>query len=286
MNTLFLTLLVAGLAGGIDQNVVSTAWLEQNLDDPSVVIVEIGKSATIDNPRIPGARFVAIESIVKGDGWPPDELLSVEEMDRAFEEAGVGDEGRIILYSMTPLYTTRAWFTLDYLGHGHRAAILDGGLNRWMAEKRPVTDKRPHHLAKTFTPNPDPARLIAHANVRSAGSGAILLDARSEREFNGFVRGRSVVRRGHIPGALNAPWQMNLTGKGEFRSAAELRDAYEKLVGKTDDRVIVYCRTGMEATMPYFVLRSMGYNVVLFDGSYAEWARDKSVPVAKLSAKP
>lgn len=286
MNMLLLTILAAGAIGGLDQNVVTPSWLEQHLDDPSVIVVEIGSSPAANHPHIPGARWVPIESIVQREGWPPDELPPLDRLRDAFENAGVGDDGRIILYSANPLWTTRAWFTLDYLGHGDRAAILDGGFQRWQREKRPIAQERIPRLAKTFTPHPDPTRLVSLAEVRDAASkGAMLIDARPAQEFHGFRRGANVARRGHIPGAECEPWQSNLAAGGSLLSADALRAKYGALIAKDAGRIIVYCRTGMEASMPYFILRSLGYDVALHDGSYTEWARDKSLPVAKLSGR-
>jgi hypothetical protein len=94
MSVFLIALLTAGVIGGLDHNIVTPARLEQNLDDPYVVVVEIGSQAIGDHPHIPGARFVAIESIVKREGWPPDELPPVEDLRRAFQNAGVGEARR------------------------------------------------------------------------------------------------------------------------------------------------------------------------------------------------
>ena len=299
MNVLLVTLLAAGLVGPLDQTVVSPAWLEQNLDDPNVIVVEVGSSPqsarnTVSiaswphgrDPHIPGARFIPIESIVIRNGWPPDELPPVDQLRKVLEAAGVGDEGRIVLYSADPLWATRAWFTLDYLGHGDRTAILDGGFARWRSEKRPVATQRLEPVAATFTPAVDSARVVSHSEMRAAyeSGDAVLIDARRGEQFIGSTPGRSVVRGGHIPGALCNPWKMNVTADDTFLSPAELKSMYEPLIQRGAQRIIVYCRTGMEASMPYFVLRSLGYDVALYDGSYAEWARDPSAPVATLSA--
>jgi thiosulfate/3-mercaptopyruvate sulfurtransferase len=286
MNLLLLTFLAAGVIGGLGHNVVTPEWVEQNLDNPNVVVVEIGSSSTADHPHIPGARFVTIDSIVKRDGWPPDELPPVDQLENAFGNAGVGDDGRIVLYSSAPLQATRAWFTLDYLGQGDRTVILDGGFPRWQRENRPVAMKRIPRLPKTFTAFPDTTRVVALADVREAmNRGTAILDARPASEYHGFRRGQSVARRGHVPGAKCQPWEANLASNGMFLSADALRAKYAKLIANQDERVIVYCRTGMEASMPYFVLRSLGYDVALHDGSYTEWARDASLPVAKLSTR-
>jgi thiosulfate/3-mercaptopyruvate sulfurtransferase len=238
------------------------------------------------DPHIPGARFLPIESIVIRDGWPPDELPPVDELRKAFEAAGVGDEGRIVLYSANPLYATRAWFTLDYLGHGNRTAILDGGFERWQSEKRPVAMRRIERAVTTLTVQADPTRVVSHSQMRLAyrSGKAVLIDARPVEQFIGSTRGRSVARGGHIPGALCNPWKANVTPDQTFRSPAELKSMYEPLLPAGDERVIVYCHTGMEASMPYFVLRSLGYDVALYDGSFVEWARDEAVPVATVKA--
>lgn len=283
MNMILMALLTAGVIVGLDHNIVSPAWLEQNLDNPYVVVMEIGTTA--DRPHIPGARFVSIDSIVKRAGWPPDELPPAGELRRVFENAGVDDQSRIILYGDSPVFATRAWFTLESLGLGDRVAILDGGFKRWTDEKRPVATKRVPRLPATLTTYPDPHRIASLAEVRDAGPDTVVIDARSSYEFYGFRRGASVTRRGHIPGAECSPWSMNYARNGSFLPEAALRAKFEKLVPDRDARVIVYCRTGMDASVPYFVLRSLGYDVALYDGSYAEWSRDRSLPVAKLSSR-
>lgn len=288
MSILLATILAAGLTGPLSKTVVSPEWLAQNLDNPDVVVVEIGTAAQTNRPHIPGARFVPIESIVTQNSWPPDELPPVDQLRLAFENAGVGDNGRIVLYSSVPLYATRAWLTLDYLGQGDRTSILDGGYARWTEEKRPLATKRFPRTARTFTAYPDATRLITHDQMRRAvdNGEAVVIDARSSYEFQGVHRGHDVARRGHIPNAQCMPWQANLAKGGVFRSPETLKSVYANIVGAPDKRVVVYCRTGMEASMPYFVLRSLGYNVALYDGSYTEWSRDRSAPVVKKATRP
>lgn len=283
MNTILMAVLTAGVIVGLDHNMVSPAWLEQNLDNPYVVVMEIGSTA--DRPHIPGARFVSIDSIVKRAGWPPHELPPITDLHRVFVNAGVGNESRIILYSDSPVFAARAWFTLEFLGLGDRVAILDGGFKRWTDERRPVATKRIPRLPKAITFYPDPNRIASLAEVRDADRDTILIDARSGYEFHGFRRGANVTRRGHIPGAECSPWSTNYARNGSFLSNATLRAKFEKLVPDRDARVIVYCRTGMDASVPYFILRSLGYDVALYDGSYAEWSRDRSLPVARLSSR-
>ena len=288
MTLLLSAILVAAMSGPLGDSTVTTEWLAENLDNPDVILVEVGAAPTLRHPHIPGARFVKIDAIVK-EGWPPEELPDVDQLAEAFGNAGVGDEGRIVLYSANPLYATRAWFTLDYLGQSHRASILDGGFTKWQKERRAVATERIARLPKTFTARAHRSRLISHTEMRAAkfgpGSGMVLIDARPAQQFHGYNRGHDVTRRGHIPDAHCLPWQANMNADSTFKAARDLRDQYVRLGATMDDRVVVYCRTGMEATVPYFVLRSHGYDVVLYDGSYTEWSRDRSAPVAKATAK-
>ena len=285
MNLLLSFVLLASMSGPLGDTTVTTEWLAANLDNPDLVVVEVGAAQTPNQPHIPGALFVHIDAIVE-HGWPPDELPDVDTLRHAFGNAGVGDEGRIVLYSRNPLHATRAWFTLDYLGQSHRAAILSGGFGKWQAERRPVTMARAPHLPKTLTARAHRSRVISHADMRFEDlTNFVLIDARPADEFYGLRRGHDVARRGHIPNAHCLPWQNNLEADGTFRPARELRRQYAELGATLDSRLVVYCRTGMEASMPYFVLRSLGYDVVLYDGSFTEWSRDPHAPVVKSVAR-
>jgi thiosulfate/3-mercaptopyruvate sulfurtransferase len=284
MSILSMVVLLAAVSAPLDGAVVPPAWVQQHLDDPSVIVVEVGAKAEADGAHIPGARFLAIESILD-KGFPTDELPPVEQLTKAFEQAGIGDEGRIILYSREPLLATRAWFTLDYVGQGARTSILDGGTRRWVAEGRPMTKARPASKAVTFSAFPTKSRVVTVDEVRTAvASGAVLLDARSDFAFRGITRGDDVTRRGHIPDATCTPWQNNVNASGWFLPLEQLKETYGRLIPDPGTRVIVYCRTGVEATMPYFVLRSLGYDVALYDGSFVEWSKDATTPVTRSTA--
>lgn len=282
MHALFTIILAATLNAPLADATVSTDWLAEQLQNPGVIVVEIGINANADRPHIPGARYIPIDSIVRRDGWPPDELPKLADLRKAFEKAGIGDEGRLVLYSSAPLYATRAWFTLDFLGHADRAAILDGGFEKWRREGRPIAVTREAFAPRTFTPKPNAERVLSQMQMQTAvtGTSAILIDARPASEFHGAQRGLRVARKGHIPGANSIPWQANLDVTFALKPESELRALYRSVGVEPGSRVIVYCRTGMEASLPYFVLRSLGYDVTLYDGSYAEWSSYRGAGVA------
>src|SRR5579872_589188 len=124
---------------------VSTNWLDQHLKDANIVILHVSRDRkAFDEGHIPGARFVALSDIAITRDGILNELPPAATLKSVFERAGVSDDSRVILYGDTSvLPATRAYFTLDYLGHGDSAALLDGGLPKWTAEMRPVEKAAP-----------------------------------------------------------------------------------------------------------------------------------------------
>src|SRR5579871_4516823 len=120
--------------------VVSTQWLADHLRDPNVVIVHIGHDEMDYRAgHIPGARYLAMDKFATGQTSPGTELLPPDQLKKNLEAIGIGDDSRVVYYApdWDPM-ATRLFFTMDYLGHGTQAALLDGGLDQWTREKRPV----------------------------------------------------------------------------------------------------------------------------------------------------
>src|SRR5215469_1130015 len=132
---------------------VSTAWLVEHLKDPNVVVLHIADSRTdYKRGHIPGARYLAMRSITDNSDTLSAELPSLEQLARVFSEVGVGDDTRVVLYATNWFpNAARAYYTLDYLGHGDKTALLDGGIEQWLAEDRPTSSEIPKFSAATFT---------------------------------------------------------------------------------------------------------------------------------------
>jgi thiosulfate/3-mercaptopyruvate sulfurtransferase len=275
---------------------VSTDWLGQHLRDPLVVVVEVGDRAQFDAGHIPGARFIAQSEMVADCDGLPNEIPSEAMLVDAFTRAGVTDWKRMVIVSRDPLVAARTWFTLDYLGHGYRASLLDGGMPRWTAEKRAMTTDSPYVAPVPFTVATRPYSVLAGAEVkrlvRNRGTSSqpiVLIDARPPDHFLGKTAGAGVKRSGRIPGAENIPWTANFTGDAApvLRPSEELRGMYASADVSDDTMVIAYCRTGMQASVTYFVLRYLGYDVALYDGSFVEWsAASDTVVVSDASRRP
>ena len=118
---------------------VSTEWLAQHLNDHDLVVLYVGRDRSqFDSGHIPGSRFVRLDELVEQHQDSLNELPPVVKLQAVFESLGVGDSSRVVLYGDGGgLLAARAYFTLDYLGHGDRTSLLDGGLEKWSAEARP-----------------------------------------------------------------------------------------------------------------------------------------------------
>lgn len=263
-----------------EKMLVSTEWL--NANRLTVKVLEIGDPATYDKGHIPGAVLIPMSSLVTQLDENPNQLPPIAQLESLFTNAGIGWRGRIVLYSRDPIDAARAWFTLDYLGYGERTAILDGGINRWIAEGRSLSTEPVIPKPSPFHPTIHPQVLVRFPAVRDAvrvrdtvSPWLVLIDARSPAQYAGDEAGADVQRPGHIPGAVNIPWPSNFTA-GEnpvLRSPDELRKIYESAGVAGGTRNIVYCRTGMQASVTYFTLRYLGCDAALYDGSFVEWSR-------------
>jgi thiosulfate/3-mercaptopyruvate sulfurtransferase len=264
---------------------VSTAWLAQHLNDPGVVILHVSRDRTAyDAGHIPGARFLALSDIVITRDGILNELPPAATLKSLFERAGISDDSRVILYGdVSVLPATRAYFTLDYLGHGQATALLDGGLPKWSAESRPLAKETPEVKQGRLTLRPRPEVVVdinavkdlSFAATSAPAASPVLVDARTVAEFNGATPASSEIPRpGHIPGAANVYWMQSQTSKSDMSllPEADLRKLYESIGVIPDRPVVTYCNTGMQASQSYFTLKYLGYDTRMYDGSFSEWS--------------
>ena len=271
--------------------VVSTAWLAAHVNDPKVVILHVARERSHFNEgHIPGARFVGWNEITATRDGVPNELAPVADLQKLFERLGIGNEARIVLYGdNSGLAAARAYFTLDYLGHGGRVALLDGGLEKWKAERRATSTDMVEPERATFTPharasavtNLDVVRDFSWIATNVISPSVTLIDARPVEEYSGAKPGDGVPRGGHIPGAANVFWMQNVLSKENpvLRSVAELRKLYEEAGALNGRTIMTYCRTGGQASHAYFTLKYLGYDVVMYDGSFFEWSNTEGTPI-------
>jgi thiosulfate/3-mercaptopyruvate sulfurtransferase len=285
-----LVLIVLGTANATGSQsgsrlLVQTNWLAVHLNDSNVVVLYVAPNRTsYDAGHIPGARFMPLSEVAVSRNGIPNQLPPVDAMKAAFERMGIGDKSHVVIYGdMSGLFAARAYFALDYLGHGNHAVLLDGGLEKWKAEHREVSTAAPAFKAVNLTVKARP-ELVANLSAMKqivADKKTTLIDARPPDEYSGAKAGDGVPRGGHIPGAKNVFWMDNLASKDNpiLKPAPEMLAKYEAAGVKRGKNVVVYCRTGVQASHDYFTLKLLGFNPVLYEGSFFEWSNAPGTPI-------
>jgi thiosulfate/3-mercaptopyruvate sulfurtransferase len=272
---------------------VSTGWLAKNLSGPKLLVLHVGQGRKqYDAAHIPGARFLEYNEIVVTRDGIINELPPVQKLQQVFSQIGIDEDVRVVLMcDMQGLLAARVYWTLDYLGYGDKAALLDGGLEKWKLEKRELSVDSPQTGAGRFTPRLNPKVLVTREVVRDISwlrvndksAEPVLLDAREPDAYSGELKGRTLTVAGHIQGAVNVYWMHTLNGKESptFKPAAELRKMYADAGAVSGKKVVVYCWIGMMASHAYFMLKYLGYDVAMYDGSFTEWVKSEGAPVVQ-----
>jgi thiosulfate/3-mercaptopyruvate sulfurtransferase len=263
---------------------VSSAWLQKHLGDHDLVILYVGRDRSqFDTGHIPGSRFVRLNELVEQRKDSLNELPPVADLKALFESVGVGDSSQVVLYGEGGgLLAARAYFTFDYLGHGDKASLLDGGWEKWTAEARPISRDEPRPIrAAHFTPHVQPEIVISSAVMLDLSREAtnaltsqyVLLDARPVKEFDGVVNSEAVPKAGHIGGAHSLHWKRLILSETMpvLLDPAELQDRFMRAGVGPGQTVVTYCRTGMQSSFTYFVAKYLGYRAAMYDGSVYEW---------------
>jgi thiosulfate/3-mercaptopyruvate sulfurtransferase len=264
---------------------IETQEIQNLTNHPSIRIIDM-RTSFLDylKGHLPNAVYFHSENLLI-----PENGVPAQAPDRICLERLLGDNLSasnhmwVILYSerSNPNATFLAW-TLDFLGH-KRVGILNGGWEKWISEGLPVTQEYPSLLPNKFF-----GKVIRNTFVekkwirdRLTAKNIVIVDARSPKQYSG-EEGEEI-RRGHIPGAKNVFWETTLEGE-EVRVWKKKEDL-EKLFGESgvmkDKEIVVYCRTGREASHLYFTLKHvLGFpNVRLYRGSWVEWSADKIMPI-------
>jgi thiosulfate/3-mercaptopyruvate sulfurtransferase len=255
---------------------VSTAWLAEHAKDPKVVILHVAMSRDeYAAEHIPGARFFDIHAVATM-GAPGAELPPPEEIKRSFEAVGVSDDTRVVFYAPDwQPQAARAWFALDYIGHGDHAALLNGGMEQWLREKRPLSAEVPSITPGNLTLKMAATKLIGFEEVKklSQSGGAVLIDTRPLTRY----------RAGHIAGAAPLFWERFLVSAEEpvLKSPAELRAMLVSAGAQPSSIIVPYCEVGYQSSFGYFISRYLGYTARNYDGSFSEWRGQKKEAVVR-----
>lgn len=288
---------------------VSVDWLVDRLGRDDVVIAdcrfvlsdpEAGRRA-YETGHIPGAVYFDLErdlsrpagsstgvddaqSIGPTGGRHP--LPSVRQMTQLFSNAGIGDGVKVVCYDdQKGSIAGRLWWMLRLLGH-REVALLDGGFSAWREAGYPVSSTPATPTPRTFVARPQPHMLATADDVRrviASGQG-VVIDSRAPERYRGEVEPLDPVA-GHIPGAINLPWDGTVDDKGRLHQLNELDERFKRVrdrAGGTADRgVIVHCGSGVTGCINVLGLERAGItDVRLYVGGWSEWCSDPDNPVA------
>jgi len=200
--------------------------------------------------------------------------------------AGIGPGVFVVAYDdQAGAVAARLWFLLRAHGHDD-AAVLDGGIAKWIAEGRPVDAAVPRPVPAVFVPRLRPGSVVTKAEMAAPASGRLVLDARAAERYRGEVEPVDP-RAGHIPGARSAPFSANLTAGAVpvLLPPDDLRARYAAL-GAERTEPIVYCGSGVTACHDLLALDVAGLRGRLYAGSWSEWSADPALPIETGPGRP
>jgi thiosulfate/3-mercaptopyruvate sulfurtransferase len=274
---------------------VSTQWLAEHLDDPSVVILEVSidpsDAADYRSGHIPGAHFVYWKDLLWHD--TDREFPSPDVLAKRLCALGVSDDTTVALVGDPFQFAAYAYWVMTMSGQEERCVLVDGGRRTWVAEERSLTTDISEAAIGNLTPGAvDFSSRIGRDEVRAGlgPDGPLLIDMRSPEEYRGervsppwLAFDHGAERGGHIPGAHNLFIDSVLTTTGTLLPRDELRKRFEA-VGLTDDvDIVTYCRLSHRGSLAWFILtRLLGTsNVRVYDGSWTEWGSIVGFPVER-----
>ena len=266
-------------------------WLEQNIENPKVRIIEVSTE--------PGAYERGhIKNSVKLV-WHTDlvdtvnrDIISQAKFTALAQKAGIDEDTTVVLYGDKNNWFA-AWGAWIFNVYGQKdVRVLDGGRVKWEKDGRALTTAVPTFKAGNFVAKAADKNLRATLTrdvlpVAKKERKATLIDIRSADEFSGKIFAppgfqETAVRAGHIPGAINVPWGLNVNSDGTFKTVAELKKLYADKGVTGADQIITYCRIGERSSLTWFVLSEiLGFSRVKnYDGSWTEYGNSVGAPIS------
>ena len=276
--------------------IVETDWLENHINDPSLVVVDCDDVDIWSNrEHIPSSIVIPQHHYIKNPKFTENRsefplVPSCNDFSYLMDSMGINSDANVIAYDGSgSLYAARFWWVLNYFGH-ENVKVLNGGWSKWFAEARPSQKGEPHRnlgdiRRSKFITNVNSGIVCSLADGISylGNQDIIFLDVRSDEEWTG-VNDRGNIRAGHVPGAIHLEWTNFLTSDDyqTVKPALELESMLNQAGVTSDKRIVTYCQGGVRAALVFFVLALLGFgNIKNYDGSMGEWANRINTPLVK-----
>jgi thiosulfate/3-mercaptopyruvate sulfurtransferase len=288
---IILSLLLPGFSQARDlPPIVSADWLLANRRNPKLIILDVRRVEDYREGHIPKAvsAFYGVWAYKK-DGLFS-EIPEKDDLNDTIGYAGISMDSWVVVTGRvdTPRLSyqgARVACTLQYAGV-ENVALLDGGMNKWFADKKPLATGIVRKKANVFQGKYHKKKFADKDYIKERMGKLIILDVREREFFSGEKKMDCIPKMGHIPGAFNLPTSCAFNQDRTFKTKEELAEIAEAAAGKDRSKeIITYCDIGQCCPIwSYILTEVLGYtNVRLYDGSMQEWMQDPQAPVTQNS---
>ncbi len=272
---------------------VSTNWLYNNINNKNLVILDCSwhmpmerrnGEKEFDKKHIKNAYFFNIDKISDRKTSLPHMLPSKRKFEEKIRRFGVNQDSFIVVYDIKGIFSSpRVWWMFKYFGHKN-VFVLNGGLKKWLKEKKPITNKKTNFKKGNFKSKVSNEWLVSKKEVLETihKKNSLTFDARQKNRFNGTVKEpRKGVRSGHIPKSNNIFWEKLVSSKGMLVSKKKISYLFNKFQIK-NKKIITSCGTGVTACiLSLSLLHGLKIHSSVYDGSWTEWGQNKKLPISK-----
>jgi thiosulfate/3-mercaptopyruvate sulfurtransferase len=272
---LVMLLLVGTLVAKVP-DVVSLGWLKEHYNDSSLVLIDVRDKKLFKKDHLEKAVSVpALEKLFHGSKLL---LPSLSSLKKLFSQAGIDENSKIVIYGgVNPIWSARFYWISKLLG-ADNVGVLKVSFGNWKKDEFPISKKMHKPRYSDFVPKINNRILKTKLDILTSVDRIYLIDG---RPFEFYVGKKSHAKKyGHIPKAFNLPGSLTYEKNGTksvIKNFETLKKLYIKL--PHDKPIVLYCEDGADAAMNFLVLKKLGYDASVYDGSWLEWGNDKHLPI-------